>query len=339
MATDKKTYFFILSLLFMAQETLAMWDGKDEEINSPQSSISIPTKKIDFKVPEEETKKEVYPVIPLFSTPSVPIKPGVYESDNIELILSYSLKEFGKGDIVIFDVDEVLITGLDPYYFEHYSKKTPLHEKLFSQGQGIIDKFFLYMFLSKPWTHMEEKLPEVIRKVQQREVKCIANTALNPTINPELSIDVPTLRVQILRSLGFDFSGAFPHLSSWSFDTLDSKHVPKSTPLFQEGIIFSSETPKHISTLEFFKKTGIKPGRILYADDFLENSQTMYEELSSLGFECYSFFYSKKNSKPLRSYFSEEVFERELKKLELFLEKLLSGENVDEFFRQTKSKD
>jgi len=268
--------------------------------------------------------------------PIGPLKPGIYESDNIEIILSHSLKEFGKEDIVIFDVDEVLVTGLDPYYFEHYSKKTALHEKLFSQGQEVIDKFFLYMFLSKPWTCMDENLPKIIKILQQQEVKCIANTALNPTINQQLSIDVPTLRVQTLRSFGVDFSGAFHHLPLWGFDTLDSKHIPKDTPLFKEGVIFSSETPKHISTLEFFKKVGIKPRRILFVDDSLENSQTMYEELNLLGFECYSFFYSKKNSKSLRSYFSDQIFARELKKLELFIEKLLNGEDVDNLFRQNE---
>lgn len=325
-------FIFIFSLFWMTHRAMAMWNEDKEELNLPRSSTFLPAKKTDSERSEKEKKKETLSVIPLFSSPSVPIKPGVYKADNMEIILSHPLKEFGTQDIVIFDVDEVLITGLDPYYFEHYSKKSSLHEKLFSRGQHIIDKFFLYMFLTKPWTCMDENLPKFVKKLQQQEVRCIANTALNPTVNPKLSIDVPTLRVQILRSFGVDFSEAFPHLSLWDFNTLDSKHIPKLPPLFKDGVIFSSETPKHISTLEFFKKVEFKPKRVLYVDDFLENSQTMFEELSSLGFECYSFFYTKKNAKSLRSYFSEEVFIRELRKLELFIEKLLNEEDVDEFF-------
>lgn len=325
-------FLLIFSLLYTIQGAWAMWNGEHEELNFPHSSTSLSAKKTDSEKLEKENKKEILSVIPLFSSPSIPIKPGVYEADNMEIILSHPLKEFGTQDIVIFDVDEVLITGLDPYYFEHFSKKSPLHEKLFSRGQHIIDKFFLYMFLTKPWTCMDENLAKFVKTLQQQEVRCIANTALNPTINSELSIDVPALRVQTLRSFGVDFSEAFPHLSLWDFNTLDSKYIPKLPPLFKDGVIFSSETPKHISTLEFFKKVGFKPKRVLYVDDFLENSQTMFEELSSLGVECYSFFYTKKNAKSLRSYFSEEVFTRELRKLELFIEKLLNEEDVDEFF-------
>lgn len=334
MANVKRVCLFLLifSLLYTTQRARAMWNGEDEEPNFSHSSTSLSAKKADSERPEKENKKETLSVIPLLSSPSVPLKPGVYEADNMEIILSHPLKEFGTQDLVIFDVDEVLITGLDPYYFEHYSKKSSLHEKLFSRGQLIIDKFFLYMFLTKPWTCMDENLPKFVKMLQQQEVRCIANTALNPTVNPKLSIDVPTLRVQILRSFGVDFSEAFPHLSLWDFNTLDSKHIPKLPPLFKDGVIFSSETPKHISTLEFFKKVGFKPKRVLYVDDFLENSQTMFEELRSLGFECYSFFYTKKNAKSLRSYFPEEVFTKELKKLELFIEKLLNEEDVDEFF-------
>lgn len=334
MARIKGTYFFIFifSLFWMTPEAMSMWAEGNEELNTQHSPAPLPTKKPNSEGVGKETENETFSVIPLFSHPSTPINPGVYEADNMEIILSHPLKEFGEQDIVIFDVDEVLITGLDPYYFEHFSKKSPLHEELFSRGQHTIDKFFLYMFLTKPWTCMDENLPKLIKILQQQEVRCIANTALNPTINSELRIDVPALRVQILRSFGVDFSEAFPHLSVWDFDTLDSKHILKLSPLFKDGVIFSSETPKHISTLEFFKKTGFKPRRVLYVDDFLENSQAMFEELSSQGFECYSFFYTKKNAKSLRSYFSEEIFTRELRKLEFFIERLLNEEDVNVFF-------
>ena len=258
------------------------------------------------------------------------ISPGVYKEDNIEAILHCALREFGEEDIVIFDVDEVLITGLNPYHFEHFLKKTQLNERLFSCSPSTIDKFFQYMFSTQSWACMDKRLPDFVRRLQQQGVKCIANTALPPIINSELDIDFAALRIQALLSFGFNFSEAFSHLSLWNFGTLDSKHIPKFCPLFKEGVIFSSKTPKHISTTELFKKVNFNPRRVLFIDDSSENSHAMFTELSSQRIECYSFIYTKKDMGSLRDYFSEEVFARELGRLEFFIEELINEENKNE---------
>lgn len=318
----------------MIQVTWSVEGRKGDKKPSIYASTTPSSKKILSQQPTRQKLNGVSSTIPLYSISQLPIKPGVHESDNIEAILSYALENFDNQDLVIFDVDEVLITGLDPYYFEHCLKKSALHNHLFSQNEDTIDQFFLYMFLSKsrPWTYMDNRLPELIKKLQSQGIPCIANTALNPTINPVLNIDVPTLRVNMLRSLDIDFAKTFPHFLSWDFNTLDLTHILKERPLFKEGIIFSSETPKYITTLELFKKMGIKPRRVLFIDDHYDNARLMYERLSLEGLECYSFCYSKKKTKPLRSYFTEEAFNRELKKLEIFLERLLNKGNVEELF-------
>lgn len=332
----RTTLGFFISFIIMIQITWSVEDRKEDKKSSIHSPIILSSKKILSQQQKRQRLNGVSSIAPVYSIPQLPIKPGIHESDNIEAILSFAIENFDSQDIVIFDVDEVLITGLDPYYFEHFLKKSSLHKNLFSQNENIIDQFFLYMFLSKsrPWTYMDERLPALIHKLQSQGIRCIANTALSATINPTFNIDVPTLRVNMLRSFDIDFSMTFPHILSWDFDTLDLTHIHKTRPLFKEGIIFSSETPKHITTLEFFKKMETKPRKVLFIDDHPDHARLMYEKLRSEGFECYSFCYSKKKVKPLRNYFTAEAFNRELKKLEIFLESLLNGGNVDEFFSQ-----
>ncbi len=74
----------------------------------------------------------------------------------------------------------------------------------------------------------------------------------------------------------------------------------------------------------------------MYIDDVPGNCQKMYEVLSTQGIECYSFTYLRKNIKPLQTYFSDDVYEGDLKNLEVFLEKLLKDENVENLFLKSR---
>lgn len=339
--------FISVLLLLIIQKTAAMQKAEEnDDITRVSHSNVTLTKK---ELPEEESTNLCHPThnndeIDDHSIPSLltvttlsSICPGIYESDDIELILSHPLKQFEKQDLIIFDVDQVLIAILDPYYFEHFTKKSPLHNRLFSQDKSIIEMFFLYMFVAHPCRIMDERIPSLIERLQTRKINCIANTAIHPTIKPSLNIDAPSLRIKTLRNYNINFSGAFPELQLWNFDTLEAKHIIKDTPLFKEGVIFSSETPKPVTTLELFKKLGIKPKRVAYIDDIPDNSHKMYEALNSQGIECYSFVYSKKKTTSLqRGYYPNDLFNQELQKIEFFLEKLLNGEVVDAFFTELK---
>lgn len=269
------------------------------------------------------------------------IKPGIYESDDIELILSHPLKNFGHEDVVIFDIDDVLITQrLDPFWFEHVKKESSLYKEFLSQEQHIRDKFSLYLFVSQSLSTialMDERTPTIIKKLQLQGVKCVGNTGLDPVFGSNLNFDSASARIALLRDFGIDFSCAFPHLSSWTFDTLDQTHITARTPLFKEGIVFSPQVPKHITQHELFNRLEIAPKRLVFIDDRVENVRGMYDFINSLGIECYAFCYSKNKTKPLLSYFSDASFEKELRKSEEFLKKLLSGDNVNKFYLESYS--
>lgn len=270
------------------------------------------------------------------------IKPGIYESDDIELILSHPLKNFGYEDVVIFDIDDVLITPrLDPFFFEHAEKESPLYKNFFSLEQYIKDKFFSYLFVSQSLstiTLIDERTPTLIKRLQLQGVKCLGNTALDPAVVEfSLNFDSASARIALLNDLGIDFSCAFSYLSSSVFDTLDQTYLTTLPPLFKDGVIFSSQVPKHITQQELFNRLEITPKKLVFIDDRIENVQGMYDFISSLGIECYSFCYTKSKSTPLLSYFSYEAYRTELKKLEKFVEKLLSGEDVSKFYLESYS--
>lgn len=296
---------------------------------------------------------------PLDSLSPQSLSPGVYESDDIEAILSCALKNFGSEDVVIFDIDDVLITQrLDPFYFVHAQNKTHLFERFDLLGEHIKEMLFFYLFASgspELISFMDERTPNLIRSLQTRGVKCIGNTALNPIWRGGsiVNFDAAAATLKLLNELGVSFSYTFSHLESWDFDTLPEENKTQvnpifkngtifpgqGMPLFKNGIIFSGSIPKHITQHELFKKVGILPSKVMFIDDIMENVSEMYNYMSSLGIECFSFCYSKKKSKPLSLYFSVEMYERELKILETFVGKLLVKERVDSYFLESYSKE
>lgn len=292
--------------------------------------------KIDSSFSEESSQTQNRECKQLNSLSYQNLTPGTYESDDIKLILSHALENFGPEDIVVFDIDDVLITQrLDPFYLTHVQKKTPLFEKFDLLEEHLKELYFLYMSLFQApdvISLMDERVPILIRELQERGIKCIGNTAMPPVCGPASNFDAAVARLRKLHRLGIDFSYTFLHLEAWDFETLNEKHIVKIKPLFKQGIIFSGATPKHITQHELFKKIETVPRRMVFIDDIVENIFGMQDFISSLGIECYSFCYLKKKTKPILSYFSDEIFERELRILESFVEKLLINENVSNDF-------
>jgi hypothetical protein len=284
-----------------------------------------------------ETTERITKAMPLLD--DISLQSGIYESDDIERILSFPRKAFNKEDLIVFDIDEVAITAFDAYHAAHASKNTPSHRKLLDQPQLNIDRFFLYMFLSKTWGLMDKRFPGLVRNLQVQGIKCIANTTFNPTVNAFYKIDTASMRLHILREFGIDFSQSFPYLPIWDFNNLEPHHSGENKPLYKDGIIFSADTPKLVTLDALLERLPFKPKRIVYIDDKLENAQRIYEGLTSIDIECYSFVYTKAEKEPIHAFFSEEAIEKSLENMEAFLSKLLEGSNVDIFFQSSRYRD
>ena len=102
-------------------------------------------------------------VTPLSSTLSFSFNPRVYESDDIEHILSFPLADFGDQDLIMFDIDQTLITQLDPYYHAHRMNNTHLNQRLTAQPKHISEKFDAYQFISNPYALMDERIPSLVK--------------------------------------------------------------------------------------------------------------------------------------------------------------------------------
>lgn len=265
---------------------------------------------------------------------------GVYESHDIEMILSHAINTFGPEDVVVFDIDDVLITQrIDPFYLDHSQNRTPLFERFMSLDTDLQDIFLFYLnfasYSPDTISIMDDRTVGLIRELQEKGIKCMGNTAMSSGC---ANFNSASARLRLLSRLGYSFLCTFPDLESWDFDVLPGEHNIHGKPFFKQGIIFSGETPKHITQYELFKKIKKMPKRMMFIDDKIGNVFGMQDFFSSLGVECYSFHYLKKESKALPSYFPGEIYTREKRILEDFVEKLLAKEEIDHYFLESYNK-
>lgn len=269
----------------------------------------------------------------LVTSPDEDLRPGIYESDDISLILTHTLQILNADDVAVFDIDDVLITPrLDPFYMVHTKNKTALFER-FDSLEKIKELYFFFLHTSHSpsvVSLMDRGIPELIALLQKKGIKCIGNTSLRPLRYGLTHIfDDASARIELLKELGISFSQA--EFEPWDFETLRGTCVPEQHPLFKEGIIFSGRAiPKHVVQVELFKKLKFIPRKLVFIDDLRRNISGMQDCMTSLGVECYSFRYCKKESRDMLSYFPTTTYVSELRLLESFVEKLLAQESVDE---------
>ena len=68
----------------------------------------------------------------------------------------------------MFDIDQTLITQLDPYYHAHRMNNSHLNQRLIAQPKHISEKFNAYQFISNPYALMDEKIPSLLKRLQER---------------------------------------------------------------------------------------------------------------------------------------------------------------------------
>lgn len=265
------------------------------------------------------------------------LTPGIYESDDIDLILSFANENFtgGDRDIIVFDVDQVLITARVNPFVLIPQKTSTFFEGISSQERYIRDKFLLYLYASEsPHTIalMDQRTPLLIKELQSKGVRCMGNTAMDPVLGLTDNFDMARARIKLLRDLGIDFSETFLDFSEWNFDSLDRAHVKNCPPLFKDGIIFSSLVPKYVTQVHFLKKLESSVRRIVFIDDNINHLHGMYKSMTILGIQCYCFCYNKKKVTPLIEYFLPTILNEEFEHLENVLQKILQGECANELF-------
>ncbi len=171
-----------------------------------------------------------------------------------------------EKSLVIFDIDDVLVTAKDNVlrgskkekWLDHYFNSLTPEESL--------------EISSYVWTAYETEITDIQVAYFNEDLRArnIPSIALTKGWNGSMA-NRPSHcddRIQTLKDIGIDFRYSFPNTPEIFLNGLENCG---KIPSFKEGVIFSCMLSKAIVLDAFLKAVDFKPDEIIFIDDMLNN--------------------------------------------------------------------
>lgn len=210
---------------------------------------------------------------------------GLKEIENLDVIWN-QIDSFDENTLVVFDVDETLITPIDDFFhikswFQIFILRSYYAIKTFD---FLFKRWWFYhnrAVLQSKFQLINNKIPELIKKLQNRGVKVIALTNF-PTSDIDSFDNIRQWRIKQLLDFGIDFSKSF-EVDKIQFKELNASHPPS----FEDGILFSNiYTEKAVLLTSFLDYIKFKPKLVVFIDDKYKNAKSVKIEMDKLKIEC-----------------------------------------------------
>lgn len=226
------------------------------------------------------------------------------------------LEQEGPNSLIIFDIDEVLITSKDGFFHpaaeefllslvkQEMSVATSEEEK-----KQLEDKLSLSLIKTERIL-LEEASPGLLKMLKQRGVKTIALTSFPTGRFGKIPL-LEKWRIDHLKSLDLDFSVFFPAVQRHEFFSIAKSSIP--APLFQEGILFSRGYTKSEVLLAFLDFIKWKPSKVIFIEDAFENLEGVGQSLKARGIPFEGFYY--RGAIPISNQVDKELIEFQFRNL------------------------
>jgi hypothetical protein len=205
--------------------------------------------------------------------------------------------------LVVFDMDHTMINPQESMFnflCEPASIFEPSDQKFIKEMKANFDALkkekkdpdYGNKVLSAVWQHTHFKQVEpntvaLIKKMQERTIKIIALTASNTGRFWNIE-NMQQWRLDNLREIGLDFS------SSFNLQTIEITNLNKQYgfyPVFYKGILCAAGNPKGIVLAAFLEKIGLRPDKILFFDDNIQQCQSVELEMKKLSIPVQCYYY------------------------------------------------
>lgn len=238
---------------------------------------------------------------------------AVLETEDIGII-NDKIARLKKGDMVLLDVKHVIFYSSDQVMLHEHKS---FFKQKFAQIQKSLGKEEAVRLKSivlssyKPIA-VDQEISEIVSRAQKSGIIVFALTSGN-TNDYGIIPNRADLRIKTLKDIGIDFS------KSTELDYIDlskemvlSKEKDRSKPIFQDGVIFAAKRPKGEILGKFLRLSKLKPGKIIFVDNQLENVLSVEATCKELGIDYTGIHFTKmynKPSKPLDKEIAEKKFE------------------------------
>ena len=209
-----------------------------------------------------------------------------------------------QDTLVIFDVDEVLITPSSQDDLRH-PYRDRLLQSIFNRIKPLeIELLKSIIFLTAKQVLVESRITEIFEKLKSHKIPAIALTAMG-TGKLGIIKKMHDFRFTQLDSVNLSFE----HLSP-----IDGEHIMlelstrnrkfsgldcKGDPMLKSGVVFTSGLDKGIVLEYILEKYNYYPKTVIFVDDLIENIESLKQTCLKLNIDFYGFHYKAASLIPL----------------------------------------
>lgn len=218
------------------------------------------------------------------------------------------LSEADANDLVVFDVDQTLIIPQDMLLRPcgHAFLQKFLSAFVFTTPEDRIHNLTSLMLLQRTIELVDQDLPLLISELQKRPCKTIALTAMVTGRLGNIS-HMEDWRYHELKSLGIDFSEAFPYYNHIVFGDLRERGP---FPIFKNGILCSAKNTKGEVLEAFLHRVKWQPKRVFFIDDHLPFLESVQKHMNKADIDFIGIHYRAIDT-------FEDVFDENMAQLQL----------------------
>ncbi len=207
-----------------------------------------------------------------------------------------ALEHLQEGSLVVFDVDDVLITCTDPTLQE--LNKSRLENVCNAMAQKVSFEEYVRLYSiamkSREIEVIDQRIFDLLHDLSERNIHAIALTHMR-TGRFGVIEKMEDWRVLELDKLGIDFKKMSPFSSE---RTLEDLKGPSGTlPNIKDGVIFTAEIEKGKVLAEAFKFLPRKPSKVIFIDDRMDNLESVEKLCEEQGIIFQGFQYTAAQSK------------------------------------------
>ena len=201
----------------------------------------------------------------------------IFSTDSLDL-MEQLIENLDEDTLVLFDVDQTLITPNDPILKPKYDKlldEIMGGKKFITDDSGETRYIFREILMHAPHSLIDPKSLVLVQKLQAKGIPVIAFSAAPGGKIGQVNSFVDW-RINELYHFGFDFQTSFPHIQTLELPKDLDLEFP---PIYKSGVLITSLHDKGPVLLNFFKASNWTPKKVIFVDDQMSNIRSVVESL------------------------------------------------------------
>lgn len=248
-----------------------------------------------------------------FAESNASVSPKIEQTDDLQLI-KQAIFASPKDTLVIFDIDFVLTTPSDEIFilsvtdegqellakiYDDLWNRLPLHD---------VEEMQSVLMLTQQWRPVTTDTAKIFNQIKNKGYKVLGLTASGTGAFGNMR-SMEKWRVNDLKSIGITFDKNFINAKPGSLDA----YIPRAGeyygktkhacfPAVDNGIIFTCMIPKGETLDAYLQFANIKPKKIIFIDDRINNLETVGEFCKKFNIEYIGYEYTaiKEQAKHLK---------------------------------------